>query len=489
MMLVQLARELGVPGNTDIASDEYTATWTTTFVQPLVVPAGSAIGLQAVALASNLNNDLTLHLDHDIRMDCSFIVWLPLVNNKTVSTFVNGKRSSHSQSPQPAWLRRYPLPAAGVQGGSIAELYTHFIVPRGSYTPTGLAERVTQATNIAIGYDGGDLELGSPFSVLVNNLTDTDRFWLESAPDVLGARLDFEQNGGSYQLALFGAPSGLVMRWDPVVGKMALMYAHDPMQDSGAQEITRRLPDFSSGVTTPQAFLFSGDKSGVIITSCGFGGVREREWASPANIFYLLGFDYDDLILAGGLGHIQTNNILPNECPGYVSTLINANLFVDPSDSPGSRASIFSNAPEFIVSLGQKGRVASNPPRTYGNKSPTLIIECDQLESPSMICGDGLARRVLGFATNELSSGGYVYTSLSAESVYTKDTVLTHISVRILDSSKGYTALKGLGVTSELVVQIDIATPEEEDGAAPGALLRGKTRRRRRRHKTKPSSA
>ena len=116
-----------------------------------------------------------------------------------------------------------------------------------------------------------------------------------------------------------------------------------------------------------------------------------------------------------------------------------------------------------------------------------LIIECDQLENPSMICGDGLMRRVLGFATNELSSGGYIYTSLSGESVYTKDTVLTHLSVRILDSSKGYTALKGLGVTSEMVVQIDLATPEE-DVAPPGAMIR-KTRRRRRRHKAKTPSA
>ena len=105
-----------------------------------------------------------------------------------------------------------------------------------------------------------------------------------------------------------------------------------------------------------------------------------------------------------------------------------------------------------------------------------------------MICGDGLMRRVLGFATNELSSGGYIYTSLSGESVYTKETVLTHLSVRILDSSKRYAALKGLGVTSEIVVQIDLATPDE-DGAAPGAIVRGKPRRRRRRHKAKPPSA
>jgi hypothetical protein len=325
---------------------------------------------------------------------------------------------------------------------------------------------------------------------MVNKLGDTARYWLESAPDVLGARLDFEQNGGAYQLSLFGSPSGLVMRWDPVVGKMALMYAHQPMLDASSQEVTLRMADFRGG-GTPQAYLFVGDKSGAILTSCGFGGVGEPDWASPGNIFYLLGFDYTDLILAGGVEHIQANNILPNECPGYVSTLVNANIFVDPSDSPGSRASIFSNAPTFIVSLGQKGKTASNPPRTYGNKSPMLIIECDQLESPSMICGDGLMRRVLGFATNELSSGGYVYTSLSAESVYTKDTVLTHLSVRILDSSKGYAALKGLGVTSEMVVQIDLATPEEEDGAAPGAIVHstGKTRRRRRRHKAKPPSA
>jgi hypothetical protein len=249
------------------------------------------------------------------------------------------------------------------------------------------------------------------------------------------------------------------------------------------------MADFQGG-GTPQAYLFGGDKSGVILTSCGFGGVGEPDWASPGNIFFLLGFDYSDLILAGGVEHIQANDILPTETPGYVSTLINANIFVDPSSSPGSRGSIYNNPPEFIVSLGQKGKTASNPPRTYGNKSPTLIIECDQLESPTMVCGDGLARRVLGYATNELSSGGYVYTSLSAESVYTKDTVLTHISVRILDSSKGYSALKGLGVTSEMVVQIDLATPEE-DGAAPGAIVHstGKTRRRRRRHKAKKPSA
>jgi len=481
-MLVQLARELGSPGSADLGSADYTASWTTTFAQPLVVPAGSAIGLQGVALASNLNNDLTLKIDNEIRMECSFIIWIPLINNKTVSTYVNGGRSVASQLPYPAWLRRYPLPAAGVQGGPIAEVRTHFTIPAGAYTPTGLAERVTQATNVAMASYGSNLALSSPFSCLITKDGDAGRFWLESAPDVLGGRLDFEQNGGTYAIAMFGAPAGLVVRWDPLVGKMSLMYAHDPMQDSGSQEVTMRMPDYRGG-GTPVDFLFGGDKSGAVLTSCGFGGLGEPEWASRANIFYLLGFDYKDLMVLGGVATIQARNLLPQDHPGYVHTLINANLFVDPSVNPGTRGGIFSNAPDLIVSLGQQGRVASNPPRTYGNKSPTLIIECDQLESPTMVCADGLARRVLGYATNELSSGGYIYTSLSAESVYTKDTVLSHISVRVLDSAKGFQSLEGIGVTSELVVQIDIAKPEEDEAAAPGEKLSGKPRRRRRRAK------
>jgi hypothetical protein len=97
-----------------------------------------------------------------------------------------------------------------------------------------------------------------------------------------------------------------------------------------------------------------------------------------------------------------------------------------------------------------------------------------------MVCSDGRRRRCIGYVTKELESGGFIYTSLSAEAVFPRTTTISSITVRLLDSSKNFTEVRGLGLASELFLEFQLAeVPEESPGAA-------KKRRQRRRKAQRP---
>jgi hypothetical protein len=359
---------------------------------------------------------------------------------------------------------------------------TTFTVPAGFYTPQGLAEKVTSATSGIITTNGSGGQLASPFSILVNSATDIDHFWLESSEafGMVGAVLDYHNNGGAFNLSIFGSPSGLVMRFDDAGGRMELAYAHNPMQDATGSEATRRLATYANGAQITDAFTFFGDRSGVCLTDVGFGNADQPDWESADNIFNILGFSFEDLLIPGNWQAIQNGNIMPRNCPSFTSTLTTANLMPMSSDSPGSRSGVMSSAPEFISSLGQRGRQASNGPRSYGTDSPILLVESDVLPEPTMICSDGRRRRILGYVTKELESGGFIYTSLSAEAVFPRTTTISSITVRLLDSSKDFRVVTGLGLASELILEFQLAEVPE---ASPGAA---KKRRQRRRKAQRP---
>jgi hypothetical protein len=359
---------------------------------------------------------------------------------------------------------------------------TTFTIPAGFYTPQGLAAKVTEASSGIITTNGSGGQLASPFSILINSATDLDHFWLESseALGMVGAVLDYHDNGGAFNLSIFGSPSGLVMRWDDDIGRMELAYAHNPMQDASGSEVTRRLATYANGAQITDAFTFFGDRSGVCLVDAGFGNAGQPDWESADNVFNVLGFSYDDLLLPGNWQAIQNGNIRPSNCPSFTSTLTTANLMPMSSDSPGSRSGVMSTAPEFISSLGQRGRQASTGPRSYGTDSPIILVECDVLPEPTMICSDGRRRRCLGYVSKELESGGFIYTSLSAEAVFPRTTTISSITVRLLDSSKGFTEVRDLGLATELILEFQLAdVPEESLGAS-------KKRRQRRRKAQRP---
>jgi hypothetical protein len=366
-----------------------------------------------------------------------------------------------------------------VPGGDLVSRQTTFTVPAGFYTPQGLAEKVTSASSGIINTNGSGGQLASPFSILVNSATDIGKFWLESSEafGMVGAVLDYHNNGGAFNLSIFGSPSGLVMRWDDNIGRMELAYGHNPMQDATGSEATRRLATYTNGTQVTDAFTFFGDRSGVCLTDVGFGNAGQPDWESPNNIFNVLGFSFKDLLLTGNWQRVQNDSILPANYPSFTSTLTTANLMPMSSDSPGSRSGLVTpSAPEFISSPGQRGRQASNGPRSYGTESPVILVECDILPEPTMICSDGRRRRIVGYVTKELESGGFIYTSLSAEAVFSRTTAISSVTVRLLDSSKDFRVVTGLGLASELILEFQLAEVPE---ASPGAAKKRRQRRRK----------
>jgi hypothetical protein len=216
------------------------------------------------------------------------------------------------------------------------------------------------------------------------------------------------------------------------------------------------------------------------LTDVGFGNSGQPDWESADNVFNLLGFSFEELLIPGNWQAIQNGNIMPSNCPSFTSTLTTANLMPMSSDSPGSRSGVMSTAPEFISSLGQRGRQASNGPRSYGTDSPILLVECDVLPEPTMICSDGRRRRVIGYVTKELEAGGFIYTSLSAEAVFPRTTTISSITVRLLDSSKDFRVVTGLGLASELILEFQLAdAPETSPGAAKKHISQKLQRRRK----------
>jgi hypothetical protein len=209
-MLVQLSRSSGIPGSVTVSDPSYTAAWTTTFKEPLLVPAESVVGLQGAAVSSILNSALTIRLEHAITMHCTFIVWVPLIDNKVVSTYYAAARNPAGQTSTPMWLRSDPIPSSGVPGGDIFPRHTTFTVPSGFYTPQGLAQKVTEVTSGIITTNGSGGQLASPFSILVNSSTDIGKFWLESseALGMVGAVLDYANNGGILICRSSAAPQG-----------------------------------------------------------------------------------------------------------------------------------------------------------------------------------------------------------------------------------------------------------------------------------------
>jgi hypothetical protein len=317
---------------------------------------------------------------------------------------------------------------------------------------------------------------------LVNSASDIGKFWLESSEafGMVGAVLDYGNNGGSFNLSIFGSPSGLVMRYDENIGRVELAYAHNPMQDSTGSEVTKRLKTYANGAQITDAFTFFGDRSGVCLTDVGFGNAGQPDWESADNIFNILGFSFEDLLIPGNWQAIQNGNIRPSNCPSFTNTLTTANLMPMSSSDPGSRSGVMASAPQFIASLGQRGRQASNGPRSYGTDSPVILVECGCLPEPTMVCSDGRRRRIIGYVTKELESGGFIYTSLSAEAVFPRTTTISSITVRLLDSSKNFTEVRGLGLASELILEFQLAeVPEESPGAA-------KKQRQRRRKAQRP---
>jgi hypothetical protein len=491
-MLVQLARAAGVPGSQSVSDPEYSASWTTTFREPLLVPAGSTLGLQGAALASNLDTALTIRIEQDITMSCRFLVWIPLINNDIVSTFYPASSTTHSDGGQtnaPAWMSVAPIPTPITTGGDYLVKDTTFSIPKGLYTPEGLCQKVTQATSVIVNDYGRSGDLLSPFSVAVNADFDKQQYWLENAPgsNLKGAQLDWHNNPSIFNLAIFGSPSGLVMRWDDGVGRVELAYAHNPMQNATGAEVTHRLPTFNpaTGQVLGQQYTFFGDKSGIVLTDVGFGNSGQPDWNSPTNIFSILGFTFEDLLIPGDWHAIRDGGIGPAECPSFTQTLISANLMPDSSEQPGSRSGLIDpsgNPPNFIASLGQRGRQASNGPRSYGTESPMILVECDVLQEPTMVCSDGRRRRIIGYATKEFESGGFLFTSLSANAVFTRTTTLSSVGVRLLDSSKDFSVSTGIGLASELILEFQLAGEPED--ASPGAAAKKKRQQRRRRHKT-----
>jgi hypothetical protein len=379
------------------------------------------------------------------------------------------------------WVRSAPVPSSGIAGGDLFVRQTSFTVPAGYYSPQGLAERVTAATNIISTTNGSGGQLASPFSILVNGNSDTGKFWLENseAGGILGGRLDFHYNGGAFNLALLGSPYGLVMRWDDAIGRMELAYSHLPMLGPDGSEVTKRVPTYSNGTQINDAYTFFGDRSGVVLVDTGFGRPGQPPWQSNNNIFNVLGFSYEQLLLPGGWQEIQDSGRQPSACPSFTSTLTNTNLMPTTSDSPGSRAGALSSPLDFVASLGQRGRQAISGPRNFGTDSPVILVEVDVLPAPTLLCGDGRRRRILAYITKELESGGFIYTSLSAEAVFPRTTTISSITVRLLDSSKDFTEVQGLGFASELFLDFQMAE-------VPEASVATKKRRHRRR-KAPPS--
>jgi hypothetical protein len=317
---------------------------------------------------------------------------------------------------------------------------------------------------------------------LVNSATDIGKFWLESSEafGMVSAVLDYHNNGGVFNLSIFGSPSGLVMRWDDNISRTELAYAHSPMQDASGSEATKRLKTYANGAQVTDSYTFFGDRSGVCLTDVGFGNAGQPDWESADNVFNILGFSFEDLLIPGNWQAIQNGNIMPRACPSFTSTLTTANLMPETSDSPGSRSGAMTSAPDFIASLGQRGRQASNGPRSYGTDSPVLLVECDILPVPTMICSDGRRRRIIGYVTKELESGGFIYTSISAEAVFPRTTAISSVTVRLLDSSKDFRVVTGLGLASELILEFQLAPlPEANPGTAKKHIAQQLQRRRK----------
>jgi hypothetical protein len=304
---------------------------------------------------------------------------------------------------------------------------------------------------------------------------------------MVGAVLDYHNNGGAFNLSIFGSPSGLVMRWDDEIGRTELAYAHNPMQDASGSEATRRLATYANGAQITDAFTFFGDRSGICLTDVGFGNEGQPDWESADNVFNLLGFSYDDLLIPGNWQAIQNGNIRPSNCPSFTSTLTTANLMPMSSSDPGSRSGVMSSAPEFISSLGQRGRQSSSGPRSYATDSPIILVECDVLPEPTMVCSDGRRRRIIGYVTKELESGGFIYTSLSAEAVFPRTTIISSITVRLLNSSKDFSVVTELGLATELILEFQLAeVVSGTPGAAKKNITQPAVRQQRRRKAQRP---
>lgn len=467
-MIFQLARQgATLPGSTNPEDAEYAAAWRTTLREPVQLPAGSAISLQGAAISSSLDTALSITIDEEITMNCTFLTWVTLIDNKSFRCYKadNSGPDPSGQSYLPAFICGPPLPKNDVPGGGYVVTNGSFKIDAGSYTPQGLAERVTEVTREIIATTGHSGANASPFSIMFDMPQDLEGgvttgkplYWLTfEGTGKIGGVLDYHNLAGAYNITLLGSPLGLTMSYDDDIGRVELQYAHLPMQDKSGIEIAVLSQLYDAGAAATNQFELVSDRTGIILTDVGFGYSGQPPWDSPNNIFAILGFEFGDLLLPGGIDEIASKTLQPQRCPSFTRTLRTANLMPFASTEPAANTG--KGHPPQVATTGQQGVQASRPPKSFGvTQSPLYLIECDLLPEPLFWCSDGHRRRIIGYVTRELESGGYLYTGLSDEVVLQKSILVSSIGIRMLDPANDFRVVEGLGVTS--YVHLSVSTP------------------------------
>jgi len=486
-MLLELLRAGGTYP-TSLGEPDRSAIWTNTFRTPLVVQAGTVVELDGAAIATGLS-ELPIILDDDIQMNCQYVIYQYAYNNALAHCvlFPGENRASYANAGQTGLPNFVGInPPADIRtstGGPIATFNCQWTIPAGSYSIQGLCEKVTQATRKLYRSFGSGGALASPFSVLIEKATDAGLYYLKFASNsgAMRAALDWSLNHPTSGGALLGSPLGLTLSYDADIASVELQYAHLPIQNTSGDEAGLIIPVFdeNTGDPIPFANTVVGDRGGIILTDVGFGLAGQPPWTSPNNIFYILGFAFGDLITP--LALLQTQEVGPQDCAGWTGTQLASNILPDTSFDPINR--IASRPPTEIATTGQTGVRASGPPISPGvGKSPHYLVEVD-LIPPSMVCGDGFMRSIIGLVTLEFTSGGYLYNSVSDAVVIDEDKTISGVTVRLLDPSQGYRPVQGLGSSSAVFLRLDEPDPASllrNEAPTPAAPAEKPNKRRAR---------